>query len=59
MRNEKEIFDTIIKVANEDENIQAVVLNGSRANEFDFLYPEESENSILKHLEYLKSNLSL
>lgn len=32
MRNEKEMLDMIIKFANEDENIQAVVLYGSRAD---------------------------
>lgn len=32
MRNEKEMLDMIINVANEDENIQAVVLYGSRAD---------------------------
>ncbi|MBP1924676.1 aminoglycoside 6-adenylyltransferase [Sedimentibacter acidaminivorans] len=32
MRNESEMLDTIINVANVDENIKAVVLCGSRAN---------------------------
>lgn len=32
MRTEKEIFDLILKIANEDERIRAVYMHGSRAN---------------------------
>ena len=32
MRSEKEMYDLILGYANADENIRAVILNGSRAN---------------------------
>ena len=32
MRTEKEMFDLIFSVANNDERIRAVYMNGSRAN---------------------------
>lgn len=32
MRTEKEMFDLILSVANNDERIRAVYMNGSRAN---------------------------
>ena len=47
MRSEKEMYDLILGYANADENIRAVILNGSRANpnrkpdpfnDFDIVY---------------------
>lgn len=32
MRTEKEMYDLILKIANNDERIRAVYMNGSRAN---------------------------
>lgn len=32
MRKEQEMFDLILQVAKENEDVRAVILNGSRAN---------------------------
>ena len=32
MRNEKEMYDLILGIAQNDERIRAVIMNGSRAN---------------------------
>ena len=32
MRSEREMYELILRFAEEDENIRAVILNGSRAN---------------------------
>jgi aminoglycoside 6-adenylyltransferase len=54
-RTEKEIFDTILNVANEHDFVRAVILNGSKADknclkddyqDFDILF-------IVKNVEYI------
>ena len=37
MRSEKEMYDLILGYANADENIRAVILNGSRAVSYTHL----------------------
>ena len=57
MRTEKEMFDLILSIANEDERIRAVYINGSRANpnvekdqyqEYDIVYVVTETESFLE-----------
>lgn len=57
MRNEKEMFDLILRIAQEDERIRAVYMNGSRTNpnapkdifqDYDIVYVVTETASFLK-----------
>jgi aminoglycoside 6-adenylyltransferase len=58
MRNEKEMFDLILRIAREDERIRAVYMNGSRTNpkapndifqDYDFVYVVTETASFIKN----------
>lgn len=63
MRTEKEIFETIYKIAENDENILAVYLNGSRANpnvpkdiyrDYDIVFAVDDIHPFLNNNDFLK-----
>lgn len=62
MRNEKEMFDLILTVANDDERIRAVYMNGSRANpnapkdqyqDYDIVYVVTETESFIKNKSWI------
>src|SRR4030067_1199988 len=63
MRSEREMFELILSYARDDENIRAVVLNGSRANpsvkknpfqDFDLVYLVRSVAPLVRNKDLVK-----
>ncbi len=62
MRSEKEMFNLILNIANEDRRIRGVILNGSRTNpnaikdifqDYDILYVVEDTNPFRKEKDWI------
>ena len=62
MRNEQEMFDLILKFAEENKTIRAVLLNGSRANpnakkdifmDYDIIYMVDSPKIFIENKNWI------